>query len=90
MKDPLDLLYDRLKEIDAVKCRDENYINYRNKFIATIRFLEINQVGKRFRKKLTPIEESYIRVNKNKVKSKEIMQQFNISSTVYFRIINEN
>ena len=90
MKEPLDLLYDRLKEIDAVKSTDENYINYRNKYIATIRFLEINKVGKRFRNKLTPIEECYIRISQNRVDSKKIMQQFNISSPVYYRIINEN
>lgn len=89
MKDPLDLLKERLQEIDAIDCNDEEFKRYRQKYISTIRFLEINHVGKRFKNKLNPIEEFYIKAKHKEIKTEVLLEKFNISYPTFLRIINE-
>lgn len=89
MKDPLDLLKERLKEIDAIDCDDDEFKRYRNKYVSTIRFLEINHIGKYFKKKLNPIEEFYIKARHKEVKAEFLLEKFNISYPTFIRIINE-
>ena len=89
MKDPLDILKERLDEINAIDCDDKEFLRYRNKYISTIRFLEINHVGKRFKNKLNPIEEFYIKAKHKEIKTEVLLEKFNISYPTFIRIINE-
>lgn len=90
MTEPLELLYDRLKEIDAIDCNDYNFVNYRQKYIATIRFLEMHGIGKQSRKKTTPLEEFYISKKFNESTSKSLMETFNINYSTLIGIIKGN
>lgn len=86
MKSPLDLLKERLKEIEAVECDEKEFKHYRNQYLSTIRFLENNGVGKRFRKKLTPVEEFYVKKHFGTKKVDELVSMFNISYETLRRI----
>lgn len=89
MIEPLDLLKQRLDEINAIDCDDEEFLRYRNKYISTIRFLEINHIGKYFKKKLNPIEEFYIKEKHKEIRTEFLLERFNISYPTFVRIINE-
>lgn len=91
MTDPIDLLKERLKEIEAIDCNDVDFIRYKNKYKYTIKFLEIYQIGGFFRRKLNNLEEKCVRdlYNNNIVSKATLKKEFFITNETFNRIVNE-
>ena len=61
MTEPIELLKQRLKEIESIDCDDENFLELKNKYKITIDFLRYHGVcQKKWNKQLTLSDVNYL------------------------------
>lgn len=89
MTEPLDLLKERLKEIESIDCKDIYFTDYKKKYVLTIRFLEIHGFCGNKRNHVSEFEKIYIKAMHEKYDRKDLMALFNINKTVLNSIIAE-
>lgn len=87
--EPIDLLKERLSEMNNIESDDSELNNLKIKYLSIIRFLELHGFDFDKRKKLLPLEEFYINKQHQKTNKKEVIQMFNISYGTLNRILNE-
>lgn len=91
LKDPIDLLKERLKEIDSVKCSDIDFIRYKQKYVASIALLELNNFKSErdSRFQVSPMDREYIKRNYSWGKKDFLARRFNVSTDTITRILKE-
>lgn len=90
MTDPIELLQERLDEIEAIDCTDRDFVNHRNKYYASIELLKSNgffKADKKNHRKLTDYDVKFIENNCNFGELDYFAELFNVHKSTIEKVI---
>ena len=91
MNDPVELLQERLDEIEKIQCDDISFLRYKMKYKSAIRFLKLYgfESHKDNRYKVNTADRLWLRENYENGKSQYYAHIFGVSVNTIHNIINE-